>query len=48
MKEIQVWLGHSNYNTPANLYSHLDSSSINNTGKVIANVFSTKEEVVSG
>lgn len=45
MKEIQAWLGHSNYNTTANLYAHLDSSSVNNTGKVMANVFSTKKEV---
>ena len=37
MKEIQAWLGHSNYNTTANLYAHLDSSSVNNTGKVMAN-----------
>ena len=47
MKEIQVWLGHSNYNTTANLYAHLDSSSVNNTGKVMANVFSIKKEVAS-
>ena len=44
MKEIQAWLGHSNYNTTANLYAHLDSSSVNNTGKVMANVFSTKKK----
>jgi len=24
MKEIQEWLGHSNYLTTANLYSHID------------------------
>lgn len=47
MKEIQAWLGHSNYNTTANLYAHLDSSSVNNTGKVMANVFSIKKEVAS-
>lgn len=45
MKEIQAWLGHSNYNTTANLYAHLDTSSINNTGKVITSIFSTKKEV---
>ena len=44
MKEIQAWLGHSNYNTTANLYAHLDSSSVNNTGKVMANVFSKKKK----
>ena len=47
MKEIQAWIGHSNYNTTANLYAHLDSSSVNNTGKVMANVFSIKKEVAS-
>lgn len=47
MKEIQAWLGHSNYNTTANLYAHLDTSSINNTGKVITSVFSTKKEVAT-
>ena len=49
MKEIQAWLGHSNYNTTANLYAHLDThldiSSVTNTGKVITNVFGTKKEV---
>ena len=45
MKEIQAWLGHSNYNTTANLYAHLDTSSVCNTGKVITNVFGTKKEV---
>lgn len=47
MKEIQAWLGHSNYNTTANLYAHLDTSSVTNTGKVITNVFGTKKEVVT-
>ena len=47
MKEIQAWLGHSNYNTTANLYAHLDTSSVNDVGKVITNVFSTKKEVVA-
>lgn len=27
MKDIQEWLGHSNYNTTANIYAHLDTSS---------------------
>ena len=44
MKEIQAWLGHSNYNTTANLYAHLDTSSVNDVGKVITNVFSTKKK----
>lgn len=45
MKEIQAWLGHSNYNTTANLYAHLDPSSVNNVGKVITNVLGAKKEV---
>lgn len=47
MKEIQAWLGHSNYNTTANLYAHLDTSRVNDVGKVITNVFSTKKEAVT-
>jgi integrase len=47
MKEIQAWLGHSNYNTTANLYAHLDTSSVNDVGKVITNVFGTKKEAVT-
>lgn len=27
MKDIQEWLGHSSYNTTANIYAHLDTSS---------------------
>ncbi len=30
--------------TTANLYAHLDISSINDVGKVITNVFSTKKK----
>lgn len=44
MKEIQAWLGHSNYNITANLYAHLDTSGVNDVGKVITNVFSTKKK----
>ena len=27
MKQIQEWLGHSDFSTTANIYSHLDYSS---------------------
>lgn len=47
MKEIQAWLGHSTYNTTADIYAHLDTSSVCNTGKVISNVFEQKKEVVA-
>lgn len=42
MKEIQAWLGHSTYSTTADIYAHLDTSSVINTGKVISNVFEGK------
>lgn len=35
MKEIQEWLGHSNYGTTANLYAHLEKDS----KKKLANVY---------
>ena len=41
MKQIQVWLGHSNYNTTANIYAHLDSNSMNESANAISNVLST-------
>ena len=45
---VQIWkkfkLG---YNTTANLYAHLDTSSVNDVGKVITNVFSAKKEAVT-
>lgn len=41
MKEIQLYLGHSNFNTTANLYSHVDSSSKEKSANVIANVLNT-------
>lgn len=36
MKEIQEWLGHSSFNTTANIYAHLDSTSKEETGAAIA------------
>lgn len=36
MKDIQMWLGHSDFNTTANIYAHLDASSKNTTGTVMA------------
>ncbi|MBP2028120.1 integrase [Acetoanaerobium pronyense] len=40
LKEIQLWLGHSDYSTTANIYVHLDSTSKNNTASVISNAIS--------
>ncbi len=35
MKEIQVWLGHSDMSTTANIYSHVDSASKSATARVM-------------
>lgn len=43
MKEIQEWLGHSSYNTTANIYAHVDSSSKENSANTMSNVLSKKK-----
>ena len=43
MKEIQEWLGHSTYNTTADIYSHLDYSSKKKVGKVMNAIFEEQE-----
>ena len=40
MKNIQEWLGHANFNTTADVYSHLDYSSKLESASVIANQLS--------
>ena len=42
MKEIQEWLGHSNYQTTANLYSHVDPRNKKNMIAGLTNALSTK------
>lgn len=37
MKDIQIWLGHSSYNTTANIYTHVDTESKQNSALVIGN-----------
>ena len=39
MKDNQAWLGHSNYNTTANIYAHLESSSKEITGNAMQDNF---------
>lgn len=39
MKQIQEWLGHSNFSTTADIYSHLDYSSKIASGKSIEKIF---------
>ncbi len=43
MKEIQEWLGHSTYNTTADIYSHLDFSSKRNVANISTNTFVDEE-----
>lgn len=38
MKRIQLWLGHSNFSTTADIYAHLDFASKRDTGAVIGNL----------
>ena len=35
MKDIQMWLGHSDMSTTANIYSHIDSTSKKETAQAI-------------
>ncbi len=44
MKQIQEWLGHSNFATTADVYSHLDFSSKLQSGAVIAGAFDAPEQ----
>lgn len=39
MKYIQIWLGHSSYNTTANIYTHVDVESKQFSANVIGNAF---------
>lgn len=46
MKQIQEWLGHADFSTTANIYSHLNYSSKLNSANTITNVFDfLKQEV---
>ena len=39
MKDIQIWLGHSSYNTTANIYTHVDVESKQFSANVIGSAF---------
>lgn len=39
MKQIQEWLGHADFGTTANIYSHLDYTTKMNSANTISNVF---------
>ena len=47
MKNIQEWLGHSNFNTTADVYSHLDYSTKLESASTISSAlnFSNKENI---
>ncbi len=38
MKEIQAWLGHSNYSTTANIYAHLDKKAKEKSATTLSSV----------
>ena len=44
MKNVQEWLGHSNFNTTADVYSHLDYSSKYESANAIASALSGPEQ----
>ncbi len=44
MKQIQEWLGHSNFSTTADVYSHLDFSSKVQSGAVIADALNMEQK----
>ena len=45
LKEIQEWLGHSNYNSTANIYAHLDTTAKQNSANALSNIFSGKKNI---
>ena len=42
MKDIQEWLGHSDYKTTANIYAHLDLSSKNLSLETLTDIIKIK------
>lgn len=47
MKEIQEWLGHSNFSTTADVYSHLDFSAKMKAASTIATAYEEKSKPVA-
>ena len=42
MKEIQAWLGHSTYNTTADIYAHLDTKVKQKSANVLSSILGQK------
>mgnify|MGYP002538326847 CR=1 FL=1 len=45
MKDIQAWLGHSDYNTTANIYAHLDTTSKSTSATRMTSVVSINPSI---
>ena len=48
MKQIQMWLGHANFSTTADIYAHLDASAQRETGNVAAELYRKKGKAGEG
>lgn len=46
MKEIQEWLGHANFSTTADVYSHLDFSAKIKAARTISSVYNNDYKTV--
>lgn len=45
LKEIQEWLGHSNFNTTANIYAHLDTNVKQKSAYVLSNILKSQKNI---
>ncbi len=45
MKEIQEWLGHSNFSTTANTYAHLDTAAKSTSAKRLTGALSIQPSI---
>lgn len=46
LKDIQVWLGHADIGTTANIYAHIDLEMKTNTAKTINDIFTKRKAAV--
>lgn len=45
LKEIQAWLGHSNFNTTANIYAHLDTNVKQKSANILSNILNGQKNI---